>query len=268
VPYRIKTESKKPILEPEALLDRYERVSDWVAENLKPIAAAAAVLAAIGLAWGVMAWMGQRAEDQAARLYAAAYKTYQSAIETGQQRVLPPEARTAYEQAITGFQDVHDRYPRTAHAAFALYTLGNVRAALEQHDQAIAAYDAWLKEYGDAQDLVPLVIQRLGYAYWAKGSFPEAIEQFARVMKMPQAPNRDQAYFETGRLMEQQGQKDKALETYNKLAAEYPSSPWSSEAMPRIVALGGTPPGREGAKPQAQAPSAEAAPPPAPSQKP
>lgn len=268
MPYRIKTESKKPILEPEALLDRYERVSDWVAENLKPIAAAVAVLAAIGLAWGVAAWMGQRAEDQAARLYAAAFQTYQSAIETGQQRVLPPEVRTAYEQAIAGFQDVHDRYPKTAHAAFALYALGNAHAALEQHDQAISTYDAWLTEYDDAQDLVPLVIQRLGYAYWAKGSLPQALEQFDRVVKMPQAPNRDQAYFETGRLLEQQGQKDNALETYNKLTAEYPSSPWSSEAMPRIVALGGTPPGREGAKPQAQAPSTEAAQPPAPSQKP
>ena len=251
MPYRIKTESKKPILEPEALLDRYERVSEWVEENLKPIAATAAVLAAIGLAWGVTAWMGQRAEDQAARLYAAAFKTYQSAIETGQQRVLPPEARTAYEQAIAGFQDVHDRYPRTAHAAFALYALGNAHAALEQHDQAISTYNAWLTEYGDAQDLVPLIIQRLGYAYWAKGSLPEALEQFDRVVKMPQAPNRDQAYFETGRLLEQQGQKDKAIESYNTLTAEYPSSPWSSEAMPRIIALGGTPPGREGAKPQA-----------------
>jgi tetratricopeptide (TPR) repeat protein len=268
VPYRIKTESKRPAFEPEALLDRYERVSEWVAANLKPIAATVAVLAAIGLVWGVTAWIGQRSEDQAARLYAAAFKTYRSAIETGQQRVLPPEARTAYEQAIAGFQDVHDRYPRTAHAAFALYTLGNVRAALEQHDQAIAAYDTWLKEYGDAQDLVPLVIQRLGYAYWAKGSFPEALEQFARVVKMPQAPNRDQAYFETGRLLEQQGQKEKALESYNKLAAEYPSSPWSSEAMPRIVALGGTPPGREGAKPKTQAPSVETTTPPVPPQKP
>lgn len=268
MPYRIKTESKRPAFEPEALLDRYERVSDWVAENLKAVAATAAVLAVIGLAWGVTAWVGQRAEDQAARLYAAAFKTYQSAIETGQQRVLPPEARTAYEKAIAGFQDVHDRYPRTAHAAFALYSLGNVHAALEQHDQAIATYDAWLKEYGDAQDLVPLVIQRLGYTYWAKGSFPQALEQFDRVVKMLQAPNRDQAYFETGRLLEQQGQKDNALESYNKLAVEYPSSPWSSEAMPRIVALGGTPPGREGAKPQAQVPSAEAAKPPVPSQKP
>lgn len=268
MPYRIKTESKKPALEPEALLDRYERVSEWVAANLKPIAATAAVLVAIGLAWGVAAWMGQRAEDQAARLYAAAFKTYQGALESGQQRVLPPEAKTAYEQAIVGFQGIHDRYPKTAHAAFALYALGNAHAALEQYDQAILAYDAWLKEYGNVKDLVPLVIQRLGYAYWAKGSLPQALEQFDRVAKMPQAPNRDQAYFETGRLLEQQGQKDKALENYNKLAAEYPSSPWSSEAMPRIVALGGTLPGREGAKPQAQAPSAEATKPPASPQKP
>ena len=251
MPYRIKTQAKKAALEPEALIDRYEQLSDWVVAHLKPIAAVTSVLVLLGILWGAMAWWGHRAEEQASRLQAEAFKTYQSALETGkEQRLLAPETKTSYEQAIAGFQRVRDEYPRTTHAAFALYHLGNARAALEQYDQAIAAYTTWLSEYRTVE-LVALVIQRLAYAYWAKGLPQDALGQFDRILKMPDAPNRDQAYFETGRLFEQQGQKDKALETFNKLATDYPSSPWTSEASPRIVALGGTPPGRESKPPQA-----------------
>lgn len=251
MPYRIKTQTKKATLEPEALIDRYEQLSDWVVAHLKPIAAVTAVLALMGVLWGVMAWVGHRSEGHAARLQAEAFKTYQSALETGrQQRLVAPETKTGYEQAIAGFQRVRDEYPRTTHAAFALYYLGNAHAALEQYDQAIAAYTTWLDEY-QTVELVPLVIQRLAYAYWSKALPQDALGQFDRILKMPDAPNRDQAYFETGRLFEQLGEKDKALGTFNTLATEYPSSPWTSEAVARIIALGGTPPAREPKPPQA-----------------
>ncbi len=245
MPYRIKAQTKKASLEPEELIDRYEHLSDWVIAHLKPILAVTAILVLLGAVWGAMAWWGHRSEEQAAGLQTEAVKMYQSALETGkQQRLLAPETKTSYEQAIAGFQHVRDEYPRTTHAAFALYYIGNAHAALEQYDQAIAAYTTWLKEY-QTPELVPLVSLRLAYAYWAKGLPQDALAQFDRILKTSDAPNRDQAYFETGRLLEQQGQKDKALETFNKLATDYPSSPWSSEATPRIVALGGTPPGRE-----------------------
>jgi len=251
VPYRIKTPAKKAVLEPEELIDRYERLSDWVVGHLKPIAVVTAVLVLLSVLWGGMAWWGHRSEEHAARLQAEALKAYQGALETGkQQRFLAPETKTSYEQAIAGFQRVRDEYPRTTHAAFALYYLGNAHAALEQYDQAIAAYTTWIDQY-QTVELVPLVIQRLAYAYWSKGLPQDALGQFDRILKMPDAPNRDQAYFETGRLLEQQGQKDKALETFNKVATDFPSSPWTSEAVARIIALGGTPPAREPKPPQA-----------------
>jgi tetratricopeptide (TPR) repeat protein len=250
VPYRIKTQAKKTILEPEVLIDRYEQFGDWVTEHWKPVVATVGILALAGAIWGLTAWMGYRAEQQAARLYAEAWKTYQTASASGQQqKTVPAEAKAGYEQAIAGFQKVRDQYPRTTHATFALYQLGNAHTALEQYDQAIAAYLAWLKDY-DHAELAPWVTQRLAYTYWQKGLPQDALAQFDRVLKMPDAPNRDQSYFETGRILEQQGQKDKALETYNSLAKDFPSSPWSSEAIARIVALGGTPPARETAQPQ------------------
>jgi tetratricopeptide (TPR) repeat protein len=85
----------------------------------------------------------------------------------------------------------------------------------------------------------------LAYTLWAKGDTQGALAQFEAVANMPDAPNRDVSYFEKGRLLEQLGQNDKALEAYTTLAKDFGASPWSSEGNARIIALGGTPPGAE-----------------------
>ncbi|MEO5656962.1 MAG: tetratricopeptide repeat protein [Nitrospiria bacterium] len=264
MPYRIKTPSKRQILEPEALIDRYERLGDWVMDHLQPIGIVGGILIVGAIGWGVFTWVGQRTEESAAILQAEAFKVYQAATDpTRQQRVLAPETITSYEQAIAGFQKVRDAYPNTTQAAIALYQQGNAYAALGRYDEAISTYQHWLKEYR-APEMVPLVGQRLAYAYWAKGSPQDALARFDEVIKMKDAPNRDQAYFETGRILEQQGHKDQALTTYNTLATDYPSSPWGSEAVARIIALGGTPPRSESAKtpptPDAKAPNPQPSP--------
>ena len=251
MPYRIKTQTKQPMLDPEDLLEWYERFGGWVTDHAKPVAAVAGVLVLIGLAWGGTAWMQSRAEAEASRIQAEAFQAYQRAVEAGRhQRTLPQEAESAYQQAITEFQRLIQEHPRTTQAAYARYFMGNAQAALGRHDDAIAAYREFLSRPA-AEELVPLVTQRLAYVFWAKGNPEEALGQFERIVAVPDAANRDQAYFEMGQIFEQLGQKDRALETYNKLAIEYASSPWASEAAAKIVALGGTPPGQK-TEPSAQ----------------
>jgi tetratricopeptide (TPR) repeat protein len=198
-----------------------------------------------GAAWGIVELVQHRAEERAAELYAAATETYQNALAPDRQlRVLSPETKEALDRAAGEFQKVRDEYPRTRHAALALFHQANAYAALERFDDAIAGYETWLATYSQ-RDLAPLVIQRLAYALWAGGKSEDAIRRFEEVIAIPDAPNRDLAYFEKARVLEQTGQKDKALEAYIALSKEYSSSPWSSEGNARILALGGTPPGRE-----------------------
>lgn len=245
MPYRIKTESKHRVFEPEELVKWYERCGEWAVAHVKAILGVVAVAALIGLVWGGFWWRAHRAEEQAAVLQVEAFDHYQKAFEAGKlQRVPTPETIAGYEQAIAGFQRVIEQYPQTTQAAVARYYMGNANAALDRPDQAVAAYQAFLQHPGASRALIPLVTQRLGYTAWAKGQTQDALGYFEQVLTMPTASNRDQAYFERGRLLEQTGQKEKALDTYNKLATEYSSSPWASEGIARITALGGTPPGR------------------------
>jgi predicted negative regulator of RcsB-dependent stress response len=276
VPHPIKTPGKRPAFEPEEFL-RAEGLQDWLTENLKTVVAVVGVLVLAASAWGIVEFLQHRAEAQAAELYAKAMKTYQAAQAPDLQlRVLSPETISALQQAAQEFQAVQEDYPRTQHAALAMFSQANAYATLGQFDEAIAAYEAWLTEYAE-HPLKPLVIQRLAYALWSKGKPEDAVTRFGEVTTIPDAPNRDLAYFEKGRVLEQMGQNAQALEAYSTLAKEFTSSPWASEGNARIIALGGVPPGREPepvtapsdappqpATPQGQNPPASPSPPPTP----
>ena len=257
MPQPIKSPAKHPVLDAGALI-RSERVQHWFLENLRTVVTVVGIVALAGAAWGILTFVQHRAEERAAALYVVAFTTYQETLTPERQlRVLAPDTKAMVERAIKEFQAVRDQYPRTAHGALALFHQANALAAIERYDDAVSAYQLWLSTY-QRKDLVPLVTQRLAYTLWAKGDTQEALTRFEAVANMPDAPNRDMAYFETGRLLEQLGQKDKALEAYTTLAKDFGASPWSSEGNARIVALGGTPPGAE--RPQAQATDATKAP--------
>ncbi|MEW6683542.1 MAG: tetratricopeptide repeat protein [Nitrospirota bacterium] len=275
MPQPIKTPAKRPMLAPEDFL-RPEGLQHWLIENLKTIMATAGVLVLAGAAWGIVEFVQHRAEEQAAGLYAEAMSAYQTALAPERQlRELSPETKEALERAAAAFQTVRDKHPRTRHAALALFHQANAYASLERVDDAIASYEQWLATY-KGHELAPLVIQRLAYALWANGKPEEALARFDEVAKTPDALNRDLAYFEKGRVLEQLGKKDQAIEAYTALAKEFNASPWTSEGNARIVALGGTPPGREpeeqaagaNAEPQPPGPPAEATPPPSSAQPP
>lgn len=245
MPQPIKTPAKRPMLEPENLLRSSEGLHLWFVENLKTVVAVAGVAVLAGAAWGIVEFFQHRAENQAASLYAEAMNTYQQTLAPERQlRVLSPETKEALDRSAIAFQKVREDYPRTRHAALALFHQANAYAALDRFDDAITAYETWRAAYPH-HALAPLVIQRLAYVLWASGKPEEALARFNDVMAIPDAPNRDLAAFEKGRLLEQMGQKDQALEAYTALTKEFSSSPWSSEGNARIIALGGTPPGQE-----------------------
>ncbi|MFZ5877609.1 MAG: YfgM family protein [Nitrospirota bacterium] len=245
MPQPIKTTVRPSVLDADELL-RSARLQDWFLANLRAVVTAIGILALAGSAWGVLQFVQHRAEERAAALYVVAFTSYQEALTPERQlRVLAPDTKEILERAVKEFQAVLDQYPRTAHGALALFQQANALAGIERYDEAVSAYRTWLSTYQKRTDLAPLVTQRLAYALWAKGDTQGALTQFEAVANMPDAPNRDVAYFEKGRVLETLGLNDKALEAYATLAKDFGASPWSSEGNARIIALGGTPPGAE-----------------------
>jgi tetratricopeptide (TPR) repeat protein len=185
------------MLAPEDFL-RAEGLQHWLIENLKTVVAVAGVLVLAGAAWGIVAFLQHRAEEQAAGLYAEAMSAYQVALAPERQlRVLSPETKDALERAVAEFQKVRDEHPRTRHAALALFHQANAYAALERFDDAIAGYDRWRRSIrtrvGSARDPATR-LRALG-----KGPPEKALARFDEVTKIPDAPNRPRLLRERAR---------------------------------------------------------------------
>jgi tetratricopeptide (TPR) repeat protein len=70
------------------------------------------------------------------------------------------------------------------------------------------------------------------------GDAEAALKDFDRVVQYPNAWNKDQAYYEAGRVYEKLGDKIAAIEKYEGLIKESPRSAWTREAQTRLKVLG------------------------------
>ena len=149
----------------------------------------------------------------------------------------PEQSKEHVKEAAKMYKKVVDQYPRTVSAQIALYQLGNSLYEGHDYNGAIQAYTKFLTDFQSNGILRGLVSQRLGYAYLVKGEGEQAQHAFSAVLKMSGALNKDQTLIELGKLAEADPTKEKALNYYQQLVEQFPSSPYASEASIRIKTL-------------------------------
>lgn len=239
MPFKIRQPKKRPhqpieVLQQgghwvERIYSEYHNAFRWVSILL--------VLAAIG---SVLFWIqSMRAERQAWALEAEASRLYNE----------NPELTAVLEKREVGDKDEHFRkaleiyrqiaedFPRTSADVIASFYIGNIHFELEQYDQAMEAYQSFLKRYGGKSPLTPLVQSKLGYLFAKSGKREEALKLFQTVMGNNRAINQDQAYYEVGRLYEQMDVPQEAIAAYEKVTEKFEGSPWASESQARLAML-------------------------------
>ena len=234
--YKIRLEQKKSLLAPEELLSRTEFLMFWVQDRWKRIALGGALLASLGLVWGGLVWFQGQRDDQAKLLEYEASKILSQSVAEGE--AAGQDRKESYEEASLVYGEILEKYSSSSAAPFAQYQLGNIYFELEQYDRAIEAYGEFIERYPGHDILLPMVYQRLGYARLRQGDRQAALDTFEQLIQRSEAWNRDQAYFEAGRLYEEQGVRDSAIDRYEGLIKDFPGSPWSSEAQLRLKILG------------------------------
>jgi TolA-binding protein len=185
------------------------------------------VLAVTGAVW---AFLGQR-EASARRASAAAAATYRTAIAPG------ADAKQLDEAARTLKQFVSD-HPRSAGAASAWYSLGNVEYQRGNHDDAIRAFEeAARRDSGSVG-----VLSRLGagYAWEAKQDPGRALAAYQEGLKGrgPKAFQSVELLLGVARAQEQLKQPAAAIETYRRIVKDAPEAPRAEEARGRLAVLG------------------------------
>ena len=232
MPYKIKTVAKKSALDTEAIVSRSQDVLEQLYAHWRWVNLGVGLLLVGGLIWGGIAWF-QADQNRKARLL-----EYQAAQEISGVSNTDQNRQAKYQKAAEHYQELLTNYPRSLSAPFAQYQLGNSYFELKQYDKAIAAYQDFISRYARHETLLPMVYLRLGYSHLLQGDSQAALADFDQVIKHPKAWNKDQAYYEAGRVYEKLGDKTAAIGKYESLIKEFPTSSWGREAQIQLKALG------------------------------
>ncbi|HEU4683088.1 MAG TPA: tetratricopeptide repeat protein [Nitrospira sp.] len=230
--YRIKVPSKTLQVDEAHLMSGMEHALLRMQEYRKPILVGLGVLLlAAGIVGGVF-WYDHQASQKAESLEREATRLYMSRPTDD-----PQKADAVLKQVIAQYRQVVDQYPRTQGAALAMFHLGNALVQANDFAGAIEVYQKFLTLYASHPSLAGLAQQRLAYTYLLKGDRDQAAKAFSRILETPGALNKDQALFELARLEEAQSRPEGALAHYQELIKNYPTSPYTSEAMVRTRLL-------------------------------
>ncbi|ACX88827.1 cell division protein CpoB [Pectobacterium parmentieri] len=114
----------------------------------------------------------------------------------------------------------------------------NAAAALvlekKQYDQAISAFQAFVKKYPDST-YQPNANYWLGQLNYNKGKKDDAAYYFANVVKnYPKSPKSSEALLKVGVIMQEKGQADKAKAVYQQVVKMYPNTESAKQAQKRL----------------------------------
>ncbi|MBP2844799.1 cell division protein CpoB [Dickeya oryzae] len=107
----------------------------------------------------------------------------------------------------------------------------------KQYDQAIAAFQNFVKRYPDST-YQPNANYWLGQLFYNKGKKDDSAYYFANVVKnYPKSPKAPEAMFKVGLIMQEKGQTDKAKAVYQQVIKSYPNTDGAKQAQKRLDSL-------------------------------
>ncbi|WP_023639245.1 cell division protein CpoB [Dickeya zeae] len=107
----------------------------------------------------------------------------------------------------------------------------------KQYDQAIAAFQNFVKRYPDST-YQPNANYWLGQLFYNKGKKDDSAYYFANVVKnYPKSPKAPEAMFKVGLIMQEKGQTDKAKAVYQQVVKNYPNTDGAKQAQKRLDSL-------------------------------
>jgi len=176
----------------------------------------------------------------------AAYSIYSSS-QSARAHTLEKEAYKFYygEMADTSMSEVErwkkalELYKKSVGAKMtptALFYLGNCYYNLNDYDNAIKEYSRFADKFSNNKKVLPLVYQKMSSAYFRTNQKDKAIGILGKLAGIDNGIFKDTALVLEARLYDETGEKDKALDKYKELLAQYPASPWSTEASARVSA--------------------------------
>jgi tetratricopeptide (TPR) repeat protein len=197
---------KKELLEPDKLQLFFLSVRAFVEEQKKRIYVGAGLLLLMVLLASGVYFYQIHYETSAGKIY---NRVIEAAVKAG-----PPSGDM---EALKGYKDLINQYPRSDAAVTAYYRLGNLYFNRREFDAAIGAYQDFLKKSPVESDLITLAYSGLGACHEAKKDFIKALESYEHALKSNTAISFEVLNFSNiARIHEAMNNPAKAVEFYRK----------------------------------------------------
>jgi tetratricopeptide (TPR) repeat protein len=237
--------TRHEMVQKDDFISGLEKALRWLEGNWRTVLIGmASVVAAAILVSAAMMYLASRGKA-ADRLLGEAMSTMRAPILT--EGALPPVdgGRTFSsrlerdEAALAGLEAVIDTYPSSRAATISAYLRGTVLLRLDRPDEGREALSAFVGDNPDDPDMVPLARRAMATAEMEAGNPEGAVAILEDLVANPTtlAPV-DAALMDLARAQEAAGQIATAVETYRRLANEYPQSLYAGEAGQAVARLG------------------------------
>lgn len=222
---------KKKLKQPDEFISFTEKSYLFINQHLKQIAGGVILLLVILVGFYLFRAMDQKKEDESNQKFLAVLETYQR-ISSPYQEANPTE----FKKILEGFEEVIKSYPRTKSAHLSFLHKGGVYLRMGEFEEAIKAYEAFLKKAGKESFYKLLALEGLGYAFEGKKDYEKALTSYQEIIKLDGQFEWAGVHLNLARCYEKLGKREEALQHYKAFLKDYPKS-FSANLTLRKVSL-------------------------------
>lgn len=255
--------SRKDLREPDQFHSFTQRAIDWISARSKLLIACGLVVIAGILGYYGWNWYVEEATLEASVAFVEAKEALDAPVVpkpdgdgTSQADGTYTNEQDKYRAALAGLEQVKKNYSAAETASLATYFIGDCFWQLDEYDQAVGAYEEYLRAEGVDGELSPFAVEGIGATLEDKGDLDQAKQQYKRLTEPPFESQRARGLYHLARLEYKQGHAEEAARLFTSLLDEYPDTPFAREIQERLAVL----PKVEMPKPEADQPEGEGAP--------
>jgi tetratricopeptide (TPR) repeat protein len=223
---------RKKLKQPDEFITVTERAFLLLKEHFRKIALGGIVAVIIVLAVIFFQMWEKSKERQASQKLNVAMGMVQ-AVSTPYREASPKE----YKETLAKLDEVSKEFPQTSSGKVALLYEGNLHLKLGEFEEAVKAYQTFLKSSGEEKLYRQLALEGLAYAFEGKKDYEKAIESYHEIVAMGESFQSREAHFNLGRCYEKMGKKKEALENYRAFLAGTQKSERTDEVLRKIALL-------------------------------
>jgi hypothetical protein len=217
---------RKDLRAPDEFVTTTNQIVEWARQNTQIVAiAAGALLAAVLIVVGVR-WFIHGREERATRDFYAADELFK---------------RQQWDEAGKSFAELAENLGGTSYGKLARLYVGRSALRAGKNAEAVTAIQEFLQDPIGGPSIEQLARLNLGSALAGTGDAAAARDQWAKALELD-GPAKGEALINLAQGEDKAGNKDKALELYQRYLQDEPEGTGRDLARTRIVALGGTPP--------------------------